>query len=760
MTAPITSDSREDILPPDPPPFTGVIGDTYRESTPVWNPDPRPRADAPNVLTILLDDLGFGHLSCYGGPIEAPNIARLARGGLRYNNFHTTSLCSPSRAALLTGRNHHSVGFSVITEMATGFPSKNAYLPRSAATIAEVLKQSGYSTYCVGKWHLTPSHQSTAAGPFDRWPLGQGFERFYGFMPGETDHWSPMLTTDNHRIPTPEREGYHLSEDLADNTIRMLRDQHQAGGGRPFFLHLAFGAPHCPFHVPDDYIRRYQGRFDHGWDRQREITFEQQKRLGIVPIDAMLPERNQGIKAWDELSADERRLFARLQETFCGFVDHTDTQIGRVLDELERQGRLENTLILFMSDNGASQEGLADGTINTERFRNLMPMTVGEMLADIDKIGGPSTDPHYPAGWGMAGNTPFKRWKRDSHRGGNTDPLIIHWPRQVLDGGAIRSQYHHITDIYPTLLEIIGLPVPVRVNGVGQMPLEGLSLAYSLSAPDAPSRKTIQHYEMLGTRAIWHEGWMAVTWHEPGTDWKNDAWELYHQDRDFTQANDLATLHPEKLKTMIELWWQQARQFNVLPLDDRFRLRGQEQPIPAPSAFEFKTQYTFWPGTAPVPSQTFPLRLNREHYIEAHIDVPASGAQGVIAALGSELGGWSLFMMNGRAHYVHNFLKIRCHKLSSRPLSAGFHRVVLHFVPTAQGKGLAQLFVDEVAQQEPQPIETAPYIYSAVQEGLQIGRQWGSATAYLDYHGAFPFTGMIDRVILRLPKRTKSTAGA
>lgn len=739
----------EDILPPDEPPFAGVIGTNYRESTPAWPVPRQPGTGAPNILVVLLDDLGFGQLSCYGGPVKAPNISRLAEAGLRYNNFHTTSLCSPSRAALLTGRNHHSVGFAAIAEIATGYPGSNAYLPKSAVTIAEVLKQNGYATMCVGKWHLTPTTQSTPAGPFDRWPLGQGFERFYGFMPGETDHWHPILTCDNHRIPLPERDSYHLSEDLADQAIRMLREQQQVATGRPFFMYLPFGAPHAPFQVSPEWIADYKGCFDHGWDAQREITLARQIDLGIVPPDTTLPPRNPGIAAWADLDADAKRLYCRLQETFCGFMDHCDAQIGRVVAAVEQLGQLDNTLILVLSDNGASQEGQAHGTTNTERFRNLMPMGVQEMMADLERIGGPDTDPHYPAGWGMAGNTPFKRWKRDTHRGGNTDPLIVYWPNGVHDHGAVRTQYHHITDLYPTLLEVAGVPVPSVVNGVAQKPLEGLSLRYSFDDGAAPTRKQVQYYEMLGCRALWRDGWTAVAWHQAGSDWAADVWELYHQDKDFAQCKDLAQQHPDKLQALIDDWWTQAKQHNVLPLDDRLYLRAFDPNLPKTALP--KPRYSYWSDAAPVPLTALPPLLNRAHRIDALVDIPPEGAQGVLASVGGAQGGWALFVQDGCAHYVHNFLRIRCHKVSSSALPVGRTEVSFVFEPTGKGLGTVQLFVNGASQGSPQAVETAPIVYSAVQDGLQIGRQWGPPVAYDDYHGSFAFTGRIERVDLTLP---------
>jgi len=746
--------SREDILPPDAPEYGEVVNKTIRDSVAKWPPSRRPAAGAPNIVVILLDDLGFGQISSYGGPIEAPNIARLAAGGLRYSNFHTTSLCSPSRAALMTGRNHHSVGFSAIAEMATGFPGSHTYLPKSAVTIAEVLRQHGYATMCSGKWHLTPMTESTAAGPFERWPLGQGFERFYGFMGGETDHWHPMLTVDNHRTPIPERDGYHLSEDLTDQAIRMIRDQQQVATGRPFFLYMPFGAPHGPFHVAPEWIEKYKGRFAHGWDRERELTLERQIKLGIVPANTVLPPRNAGIKAWDELDEDARRLFERMQETFCGFVDHCDAQIGRLVKAIEQLGQLDNTLILFLSDNGASQEGGENGLLSAERFRNFMPMSVAEMLPRIDEIGSASTGTMYPAGWAMAGNTPFQRWKRDTHRGGNTDPLIVHWPAQIKDGGGIRAQYTHITDIYPTLLEVLKLPVPTRVNGVDQIPLEGQSLAYTFGDANAPRQRSVQYYEMLGSRALWQDGWTAVTFHKPNTNWEDDPWELYHQDEDFSQARNLAAQHPERLKALIDEWWVQAEKHKVLPLDDRFLGRVVDPKRPRP--YVAQPLYTYWPDTSPVPAFAAPRTLNHAHRVTVFVEIPAQGPEpvhGVLAAFGANHGGWSFHIEDGRLHYLHNPLELGDCTVSSPPLalSPGRHLLAYAFTPTAPDKGLVELFVDDVSQGPVEAVSTAPLMYSAGLEGLQIGRLWGPPVSPRLREGAQPFSGLLEKVTLVLP---------
>jgi len=747
------------VLPHPDTPFRGVIRDTYAASTPDWPDRNLPPVTAPHIVMIMCDDLGFGQLSCYGGPIAAPNIAALAAGGLRYNNFHTTALCSPTRAALLTGRNHHSVGFSAITEMASGFPGHNAFLPRSAASVAEVLRQSGYSTYAVGKWHLTPTAEATAAGPFDRWPLGQGFERFYGFLPGEVDHWHPMVTVDNHRVPTPDTPGYHLTEDLIDQGIKMLRDQRQVASGRPVFLYVPFGAPHCPFHAPQAYIDQYRGHFDAGWDIERQRTFERQKAMGIIPANTDLPPRNPHIKPWDALSADEQRLYCRLMETFAGMVEHTDAQIGRLMDVLKDLDMFDNTLVLFLSDNGASQEGQVHGTTNTERFRNLMPMSVAEMLPQLDEIGSHTTDPHYPMGWAMAGNAPFQRYKRDTHRGGNTDPLIAHWPARIKDAGAIRSQYHHVTDIYPTLLEVAGLSVPARVNGVDQMRLEGQSLASTLFDAAAPQVKQVQYYEMLGSRAIWQDGWTAVTWHRPGTDWAKDKWELYHQDNDYSQAHDVSAEHPDRLQAMIARWWDEARVHNVLPLDDRGRERFTDPTRPTASLVQ--DVYRYYPGTSPVPNPSLPIILNCPHSFTVHFSLRTPTDSGVLVAHGAELGGWALLVRDRAVTYVNNYLKISTTSLTTSSALPIGRDIKLTYVwqPSGVGKGTVQLLIDGVIAVEAPDVPTAPMGYSMVQEGLQIGRSWGTPVSPAHYHGDFTFSGNLRVVELRTDPAQQMRAG-
>ncbi len=744
------------VLPPIASEFQGEVGNTYKDSTPDFGPAMPPTApeNAPNVLVIVLDDVGFGQLGCYGGPIETPNIDKLAANGLRYTNFHTTALCSPSRAALLTGRNHHSIGLAAITEAATGFPSNFGSIPKSAATIAETLKQNGYNTLAFGKWHLAPYTAYTAAGPFDRWPLGMGFERYYGFLGGETDQWSPLIVQDNHMIETEREEGYHLTVDLVDQTIAHIRDQQQANTGRPFFAYLALAAAHAPLHAPKEFIKKYHGKFDSGWNKVRQETFERQKAMGVIPADAILPPPNAGIQEWSELNETQRKVYCRLQETFAGFLDHTDHHLGRLFIALEEMEIRDNTMILLVSDNGASQEGLRDGTANTDRFRNYFPDKVEEMIGKLDEIGGPSTDPHYPMGWAMAGNSPLKRWKQDTHAGGNTDPLIVSWPKRIKETGTTRHQYHHLVDIVPTLLEAAELPAPTMVNGAAQMPLPGVSMTYTFDSADAPTQKQTQYYEMLGSRAIWSKGWTAVTWHKKDTPWEQDKWELYNTDVDFTQANDLAASNPEKLKELQDLWWAEAKKYNVLPLDDRRyeRVADPTRPVAAIA----KPSYTFYPDTSIIHPLAAPQLLGHDHTVTAHVMIPKDGAEGVLACAGGEFGGWTLFLKDGKLHYVHNYLKLKESPVSSsETIKPGKHE--LGFSYTVKEKSLkpdffigdVTLTVDGKAVGELKDFKMAGQYSAVTGYGLLIGRNANTPVSH-EYEAPFRFTGKLDKVTIEV----------
>ena len=568
----------------EPSTFPGTIGRTHEESTPWWPTPVRPAAGTPNVIYVVLDDVGFSDLGCFGSEIPTPNIDSLAGNGLRYTNFHTTTLCSPTRASLLTGRNHHSVGMRMLSNLDTGFPSGRGFITPQAATLAEILRERGFNTLCVGKWHLAPTEHTSAAGPFDQWPLGRGFERFYGFLEAETDFFHPELTYDNHAVdpPATPEQGYHLTTDLIDRAISFIRDQTSVTPDKPFFLQLAFASGHAPHQAPAEFMARHRGAYARGWDVVRAERHARQIDAGVIPPGTQLSPRNAGVRPWDELGDDERRLFARLQEAYAAMIEHTDTEFGRLLAFLRQVGRLENTIIVFMSDNGASQEGGQRGSLNTTAIQNGVPEDFEANLARIDQIGGPQAQSNYPWGWAQVSNTPFKRYKQNTHEGGVRDPLIIHWPQGIAARGEMRGQFHHVIDITPTMLSLLDIAAPEVYRGVAQMPMHGTDMSYSFARPEAPSTRLTQHFEMFAHRGLWHRGWKAVAYHERGTPYDDDVWELYNLDEDWSECRDLAGELPEKLTEMVERFWAEAGRFGVLPLDDRgFALRAR---VPRPGS--------------------------------------------------------------------------------------------------------------------------------------------------------------------------------
>ena len=730
------------------------IGRSYKDSKPYWQPVPQAPKGAPNVIYLVLDDVGFAQLGCYGSEIQTPNIDRLASGGLRYTNFHTTSLCSPSRACLLTGANHHTNHFGVITEAATGYPGYDGRMPRSQATIAEILRQNGYSTSYVGKWHQTPTDETSDAGPFDRWPLGMGFERFYGFLGGETNQWFPDLVFDNHRVERPQREGYHLTEDLTDRAIQFIAEQKQISPDKPFFMNLAYGAGHAPHHVAKKYIEMYRGKFDKGWDKVREATLARQKQMGIVPANTQLAPRNSDVKAWDELSADQRRLYARMQEVFAGFLTHCDENIGRLLSFLGERNLMDNTLLVLVSDNGASQEGRAEGSFNESLYFNQIPENFDLNLKMIDELGGPMTYPHYPLGWAMAGNTPFRRYKQETHAGGVTDPMIVHWPKSIKDKGGIRRQYHHMIDITPTVLEMIGLAQPRSVNGVDQRPMDGLSMAYSFGDPKAASRRDTQYFEMLGHRAIYHKGWTAVAVHSRGADFDKDRWELYNVDVDFSESTDIAGELPEKLREMIERWWNEAGKYNVLPLDDRGVIRSREQP----ETNRPKTVVTYYPGMPAVPRANMLNIRNRSYSITAEVEIPQSGSEGVLLAMGGRFAGFSFFVQKNRLNYVYNWFGLERFSVSStEAVPSGSVRLRMEFTTTGPDRGSAALFINGKQVGEHTIARLVPVTFGLA-EGLTVGRD-PSTPVTEGYQSPFAFTGKIKKVVMELKEDSKQATG-
>lgn len=749
--------------------FPGVTGRTTDESSPAWPQPVRAVPDAPNVVFIVLDDTGFGQFGCYGSPIATPHLDALAAGGLLYTNMHTTALCSPSRSCIVTGRNHHANGMAAITELATGYPGYNGQIPFENGFLSEMLLQHGYNTYMVGKWHLMPSEQESAAGPYDRWPLGRGFERFYGFLGGDSSQWYPDLVYDNHQVepPATPEDGYHLTEDLAERAMSFIADAKQVAPDKPFFLNFCPGATHAPHHVPKEWADRYRGTFDEGWDAYRAGTFDRQKQLGVVPPDAELSPRDPDVPAWESLSPDARRLAARMMEVFAGFLSHTDHQIGRLLDFLKEIGELDNTLVMVVSDNGASAEGGVTGTTNELQFFNNAPESLEESLARIDEIGGPETFNHYPWGWTWAGNTPFRRWKRETYRGGVSDPFLVHWPRGIRARGEIRHQFAHIIDMVPTVLDVLGVEPPATIRGVTQSPLHGVSFAHTFDDPAAPTRHRTQYYEMLGHRAIDHDGWRAVCpWPGPSfaeagrpfgspitmTDLDDlDAhhWELYHVAEDVAETRDVAAENRSKLIEMIALWYVEAGRYNVLPIDGSVLERMM---VERPQITQDRTSYTFRPGTQVVPAAVAPRVLNRPHSVTADVEIPAGGAEGVLLCQGTNAGGWSFYVKDGHLHYAHNYVRRALHHVASAErLPEGRHALRFEFEPTgkpdiAHGKGApgrAQLYVDDRLVGETQMPYTTPVAFNP--GGMCCGANPGSAVTAA-YQAPFRFTGTLHSV--------------
>lgn len=750
---------------PEGTPHPGPIGRTSADSEPAWPVPPAPPDGAPNVMVVLFDDLGFAQLGCFGGlggRIRTPSIDRLAERGLRFVNFHTTALCSPSRAALLTGRNHHSVGIAAITERATGFPGYNGRIPRDAAMLPAVLVEHGYATMAIGKWHLTPDEHISPAGPFDRFPLGQGFERYYGFMGGETSQWEPDLWEDNHRVHAPGRpeDGYHLSADLVDHAIEWITSLKAVAPSKPFFTYLAFGATHSPHHVGREYIEAYRGAFDDGWDEIRGATLDRQIEMGVVPPGTTPPGLNPGVRAWAELGADERRLFARQMEVYAAMVTHTDEQIGRLLDYLDRAGLRDDTIVMVLSDNGASAEGAAEGRLDSFGYVNGEPDSIETMLAHLDEWGSPQTHPHYASGWAMAGNTPNRMYKAFVHEGGVRDPLVVAWPGRIADEGAIRTQFHHITDLTPTILEAIGLEWPERVRGHEQRPLEGTSFLYALSQPTASTQKQCQYFEMFAHRAIWADGWKAVALHWSSAmhsrlgpvehemhdgDHDADVWELYHLDEDVSEMHDLAERHPEKLQALIELWWAEAERHHVLPLDDSLLARLL---VTRPRVFEPREVYRY-SARVRLPRQGSPPLRDCSYTISARVDTRAD-TEGTIMSFGGIDGGISLCVLDGHAHFVSNFLG-RAHTVVSslRPLTPGPHTIDVLYERTAPNAGTATLYLDDELQTSSTVPRTNPIAFSST-EGLEVGSDTVSPV-WERYRSPFEFTGTIHEVILTTP---------
>ncbi len=734
--------------------FTGKIGRTASTSQAAWPQPVRARPGAPNVLVLLLDDVGFAQLGCYGSDIRTPTFDRLAAGGLRYRDFHTTAICSPTRACLLTGRNHHSNGVGIIQEMATGFPGYNGMVPRENGFLSEMLLAQGYATLGIGKWHLTLASEYASGASKARWPLSRGFERFYGFLGGKTNQWAPTLVHDNHYINPLRRpeEGYHLNADLADHAIEFLTDLRTIAPDKPFFMYYCLGAGHSPHHVEPEWIDAYRGRFDQGWDRWREQVFARQLAMGIIPKGTQLAPRPEQVKAWDSLSADARRLYARQMEVYAAFLEQTDHHVGRVIDFLERLGELDNTLVLLASDNGASAEGGEHGSFNECQFPNRVEVSVEDNLKHLQHWGSVRSYPNYSWGWAWAGNTPLRRWKRYLHQGGMSDPLIVHWPRGIAARGEVRDQYVHVVDIAPTVLEALGIEVPATLNGVVQRPLEGVSFAGTLHDAGAPSKKEAQYYEMIGSRAIWMDGWKAVVEQPQGEMLTEEMlagqkWELYHVAEDFSESEDLASRYPEKLQALVERWWVEAGKYNVLPLDSRMQLRMGER---KPSTVAAGRRTVYFPGGAPHFEYTAVNVKNRSHRITAEVDIPPEGAQGVLLAHGSWFAGYALYVKDRRLVYVHNYLGLAEYRITAtEALAPGKQVLQFRFTRTGEHQGHGALFVGDRQIGEGAIPRTVPYVIETSGEGLCCGYDSGLPVTD-DYQAPFRFSGRIAQVVVEI----------
>ncbi len=729
--------------------FEGVIRRTTSESTPWWPAPIMPPEGTPNVVVVLLDDTGFAHLGCFGSIIDTPNFDRLAARGLRYTNFHTTALCSPTRACLLTGRNHHSVGMRALSNFDTGYPNMRGRIAATAGTLGEMLQPAGFATYCVGKWHLAPMREASAAGPFGEWPLQRGFDRYYGFMQGETDQFHPELYEDNRVIQPPRtpEEGYHLSEDLVDQAIGMVRTQASLVPERPFFLYLAFGATHAPHQSPDEYLQRWRGRFDEGWDVCRQRVYERQLELGVIPPDTDLAPRNPGVEAWEDLSGDEQRVACRLQEAFAAMLEHTDAQLGRLLDALEAMDLADNTIVMALSDNGASQEGRALGVTDTFRWFNGIEQPLDEAVARLDDLGTRLSNTNYPWGWAQVGNTPGKRYKQNTHGGGVRDPLIISWPAGIdpTVQGQVRSQFHHVIDLAPTILETLGVEAPTAVKGVEQQPIDGTSLAYTFDpeAGDAavvPTRRVRQYFEMSGHRGIWADGWKAVCYHRPGTSLDEDDWELYHLDQDFSECHDLAGSEPERLAHMIELFWAEAGRHGVLPIMDR---AGNLFSVPkTPGTPAGRDRYVYHPPLPRIPPESSPALGARSWEIRFDL-VRATGSEaGVLLAMGTVNNGLVAYVdRDGHLVYDHNAFSDHTVVRSDVALPAGEVRVEVHQQRVKRGPGRARLVIAGALAGET-GIPLLPPMMSPI--GIDLGHNPTGVSR--DYERPFAFEGLIRRV--------------
>jgi arylsulfatase A-like enzyme len=759
----------QDVLPRPPQPFNGYIGRTAKDSIKDFPVEVKAPKGAPNILLIITDDVGFGASSTFGGPIPTPTLERLAKAGLRYTQFHTTALCSPTRAALLTGRNHHSAATGVIMEAGTGFPGYNTLMPKSVGTFAEVLRQNGYSTAWYGKNHNVPDWHGSQAGPFDLWPTGLGFDYFFGFIGGDTNQWHPAIIEGIKPIEPPhDQKDYFFDKDMADRAIARIQMLHAVAPDRPWVSYYAPGTAHAPHHAPKDWIAKFKGQFDQGWDKVREETLARQKRLGIVPADTKLTTRSEGIPAWSSLDADHQKVAAHMMEVYAAALAHCDYQMGRVLDAIQEMGELDNTLVIYIQgDNGASAEGSAQGLLNEMTFFNAIPEDFKEVLRQMDALGGPTTFNHYPIGWAHAMDTPFQ-WTKQvaSHFGGTRNALVVSWPARIKEKGGIRTQFHHVIDIAPTILEAVGVQMPDVLNGVPQKPIEGVSMLYSFNDAKAPSRHRTQYFEMLGNRAIYNDGWVAATT-PPIAPWVASVakplpiddykWELYDTKNDFSEANDVAAKEPKRLRDLQDLFWVEAAKYSVLPLDNSKveRLDVTNRPSLTRGRYDF----TYYPGMVRIPEGSAPDLKNKSFRVSAEVEIPAGGAEGLLVTQGGRFAGWGFYLLRGKPVFLYNLAGVELYRVAgTEAVTPGKHSIVFDFKYDGGGLGkggFGTLSVDGKKAGEGRFARTLPFRMS-LDETLDIGEDTGTAVSS-DYEVPFHFTGTLKKVVIHLETPPKLT---
>lgn len=736
--------------------FEGKIGRTVADSEAWFDEPPHPGEKAPNVVVVLLDDTGFAQFGCYGSDIDTPNVDALAAAGLQFTNFHVTPLCSPTRAALLTGRSQHAVGMRAVSNFRTGFPNMLGHISNHAATVAEVLRDRGYATFCVGKWHLAPMEQCSQAGPFDQWPLARGFDRFYGFLEGETDQFHPELVCDNHHIdpPATPEEGYHLSEDMIDQALRMVADSKGVRPDRPFFLYVPFGATHAPHQAPADYLAKYRGKYDEGWDVVRERWYQRQLETGVLPEGTALTPRNPGVDAWNTLPENQQKFACRLQEAFAAFLDHTDDQIGRLVEGLRALGELDDTIFVVLADNGASQEGGPLGVMHEMKFFNALLDSPDDVIDRLDDIGGPHSHTNYPWGWAQCGNTPFKWYKQNTHEGGVHVPLVVHWPNGISakQRGTQRDQFVSVSDIVPTLYDLVGVAPPDVYRGLDQLPVTGCSFASVLEAPDAPATNTLQYFEMAGSRALVAGEWKAVCRHQRGADYDTEPWELYHLASDWSECTDLAEENPEKLKELIGLWWQEAEKHGVLPIDERmielFGARFRPNSPHPPNR-----RYVYRPPMSPIPSQASAAIAGRSFDVTAKVTRQA-GEEGVLYSTGNENSGFAVFVQNDRLVVDYNSFDDHSVVESDRHVPAGESELCARFRRGDGRRGSVEIEIDGTSVGR---VEIPIYMRMISSIGASVGYNHGSAVSPR-YEAPFAFSGELHEVAIQLVSRRDAAA--